>query len=253
MASKQVTDRDRSSSQVTATVEANSNEVDQKLRALLNGFLEAGESMPDIALFVRLIRRHLLRATSELNAADLAHEAEIGDDALPRLERDDGETDLRDTVVNYRNAVSVGYGDAAVRAHGVGSAAPSDPRGLIRYAKDFHAGLIDAARAPATPPRGGVVVDRAVLAAELAPRIARLEAALEVVDREAAELKLTQTAKDAAIIANDVAFSGVANALEGLLILAGRRDLAERVRPSARRSGVVDQEAADLVEPIVKS
>jgi hypothetical protein len=248
MVSKQVTDRVRSSSQVTATVEVNANEVDQKLRALLSVYLEAGESMPDVALFVRLIRRHLLHASSELNAADLAHESEIADDAQPRVERDEAEADLRDTVVNYRNAVSVGYGEAATRAHAVGSAAPSDARGLLRYAKDFHAGLVDAARAPSTRPRGGLVVDRAILAAELAPRIARLDAALEVVDREAAELRLTQTAKDSAIAANDVAFSGVANAMEGLLILAGRRDLADRVRPSARRAGVVDQEVAEPIE-----
>ena len=251
MASKQVTDRGRSSSQVVATVETNAAEVNRKLRGLLERHLQSGEAMPDFALFVTLIARHLTSAADLLNAADLVHESEIGDDVQPRVERDEAETDLRDSAINYRNAISVGYGDAAARAHGVGSAAPPDPRGLVRYAKDFHAGLIDPKRSPATPTRGGVVVDRAVIARELAPRIARLDAALESVDREAAELKLTQTAKDNAVAANDTAFSGVANAMEGLLILAGRRDLAARVRPSARRPGIVDEEVD--ADPIAKT
>ena len=249
MASKQVTDRDRSSSQVTATVDANAAEVDQRLRALFTGHVQPTEVMPDFAFLVRLIGRHLSSAADVLNAADLAHEAEIGDDVQPRVERDDSEADLRETTINYRNAISVGYGDVVMRSHGIGSAAPPDPRGLIRYAKDFHSGLIDPARTPSTPPRGGIAVDRTTLAAELAPRIARLEAALESVTREAAELKLTQTAKDDAITANDTAFSGVANAVEGLLILAGRRDLAARVRPSARRPGIVDE----AVDPSAKT
>jgi len=143
MASKQVTDRDRSSSQVTATVDANAAEVDQKLRALFTGHVQPTEVMPDFAFVVRLIGRHLSSAADVLNAADLAHEAEIGDDVQPRVERDDSEADLRETTINYRNAISVGYGDVVMRSHGIGSAAPPDPRGLIRYAKDFHSGLID--------------------------------------------------------------------------------------------------------------
>lgn len=242
MASKQVTDRDRSSSKVVATVEAHATEVNQKLGALLERHLQAGETMPNLALFATLIGRHLTSVAAVLNEADLVHEAEIGDDVQPRVERDEAESDLRDATVNYRNALGAGYGDAALRAHSVGTAAPSDTRGLIRYAKDFRSGLLDAARAPSVPARTGVVVDRAALAAALTTRIERLDAALVVVEREAAELKRTQAAKDEAMSANDTAFSGVANVMEGLLVLAGRKDLAARVRPSARKPGVVDQE-----------
>lgn len=241
MASKQVTDRDRSSSQVTTAAEVNATEIAQKLEALLTPRMQVGEVAPDFAFMVRLIGRHLAHHASALNAADLAHEAELGDDVQPRVERDDAEVDLRETTVSYRNALGAGYGDAALRTHGVAVAAPPDTRGLVRYAKDFRSGLRDAARTPSAPARNGLVVDRAALAAELTPRIERLEAALEAVTREAEELKLTQTAKDNAMDANDTAFSGVANALEGLLILAGRKDLAARIRPSTRKPGVVDQ------------
>lgn len=64
--------------------------------------------------------------------------------------------------------------------------------------------------------------------------------------REAREAQVTQAAKVSAIAAHDPLFASVANVAEGLLTLVGENDLAQRVRPSARRPGVTaSDEASD--------
>lgn len=247
MISKLITDRNRSSDTVGATGEANADELGTKLTSVFTRHLRAGEVMPDMALFARLTARHLTSHAEALVAADSAHELEVGDDVAPRVERDVSETELRDRVVTYRNVIAAGHGEATLRAHGISTPAPTDTRGLLRYATELNVKLLDATLAPTTPPPEGIVINRAGMAAQLAPLISRLDAAVKVVTREAAELVVTQTAKDKALVANDEAFSGVANTLEGLLTLAGRKDLADRVRPSPRRPGVVDLEP---IEPV---
>jgi hypothetical protein len=86
------------------------------------------------------------------------------------------------------------------------------------------------------------------MAAELLVVVERLEAALRVVAQEASELHLTQTAKDRAFEENDRVFGTVARVAEGLLALAGRGDLADRVRPSRRRPGVTEAEEVSPTE-----
>ena len=246
--SKLVTDRGRSSAIVIEAGGTNANDLHARLQARLERYLESGEVMPDIALFMRLITRHIGRAAEELTSAHRAHEAELSDDVAPRLERDDAEVELRDLVIMFRNGISAAFGDGVLRAHSIYDSAPSDTRGLLDYAKGLRIALVDPALAPTARSRAGLVVDRAAMALELDPAIARLDAAVKVVTREASELAVTQTAKDTAMNTNDTVFKNAANVMEALLILADRKDLADRVRPSPRRPGVVENEVA-VVEP----
>jgi hypothetical protein len=248
MASKQVVDRGRSASQVSAQIETHADEIQNQLKTLLEPHLARGEKMPDLALFVRLSGRLLTGRPEPLAAADRAHEAELSDDAAPRAERDDAERELRDTVVTFRNSISSNFGDGALRTLGIWDPPPSDTRGLATYAKDFALALADDTRAIQGKKRKGVTIDRHAMAKELTPEAGRLETALGVVTKEEAEATATQTAKNNAMTANDTAFAGVATAAEGLLTLAGRSDLAERVRPSARRPGVT-QASEGAAEP----
>ena len=247
MTSKQVVDRARSSASVMATMEAHSPELVEQLAARLSPHLHRGEVMPDVALLVSLASRHLAHAAAQLDVADRTHEAELSDDAAPRAERDAAHGSLRVVVTDMKGAIQAVGGAAAQQALGISGAVPTDVRALERFAAGLHDALLDTSRVVTSTSRVGLVLDRPAMAAVLAPEIARLQRALEHVAKEAAELGLTQTAKDKAIEKNDATFSGVANAMQGLLILAGRADLADRVRPSKRRPGTVEVEEAPEV------
>ena len=201
--------------------------------------------MPDIALYLKLMARHLESQSTALDEADTAHEAELSDDAAPRAERDEAEADARATVIEFRNAISAKYGDLGLQTLGIYDAPSKTAVGLTKYGRNLHRALLDA-RCTLTPSgRRGVQVDRAAMAEDLLVVIERLDAALSVVTKEAAELHLTQTAKDRAVDNNDQTFQAVASVAEGLLSLAGRKDLADRVRPSRRRPGVTEAEESD--------
>ena len=240
MPSKQVTDRSRSSGIVRTNAETFAAEVGAKTHAQLSPFLQAGEVMPDGALQMKLFARYLASKMSLLEQADSAHEAEISDDAPPRAERDEAEGELRETTVEFRNAIGAKYGDVGLKVMGLYEAPPRGAPELAKYGRSLHDALIDASRTLTGSARRGLHIDRAEMATELLATVERLEAALRTVTHEAAELHLTQTAKDRAMDNNDEAFAGVAKAVEGLLTLAGRKDLAERVRPSGRKPGVVE-------------
>ena len=240
MTSKQVVDRGRSSTRVTTTGETHRSEIARGLTAKFEPLLEPGEVSPDMAFFVTLAMRLLARTQAQLDAADRAHDAELSDDPAVRAERDVAAGALRETVTNLRAAVSAVGGAAALQALSIPAAPPPDPLGLERYAAGLHAALVDPTRVVINTSRAGIVLDRGAMAATLQPELARLQAALQNVAKEVAELGATQTAKDKAFVVHDATFSGVANILEGLLTLAGRDDLADRVRPSTRRPGTVE-------------
>jgi hypothetical protein len=248
MPSKQVTDRSRSAGIVGTNAETYATEVGARTSAQLSPFLQAGEAVPDTALLLRLLARFLASKSTALDAADSAHEAEISDDAKPRAERDEAEVEARETVIEFRNAVSAKYGDVGLHTLGIYEPPPRGAPELAKYGRALHGTLIDGRRTLTSSGRRGVNLDRAEMAAELLVVVERLEAALRVVAQEASELHLTQTAKDRAFEENDRVFGTVARVAEGLLALAGRGDLADRVRPSRRRPGVTEAEEVSPTE-----
>ena len=73
------------------------------------------------------------------------------------------------------------------------------------------------------------------LADELASRIESLAAALSDVQRESREAQLTLERKSQASASWENTYQGVTYAFYGLYLLAGRKDLADRIEPTARR------------------
>ncbi|MEO5731559.1 MAG: hypothetical protein ABI134_17965 [Byssovorax sp.] len=76
-------------------------------------------------------------------------------------------------------------------------------------------------------------------------RRATLDTQLKDVARELREAQATLDAKNQARAAYDELFGGAATTLTGLLRLAGKADLAAKVRPSARRPGQTAVDAED--------
>jgi hypothetical protein len=95
------------------------------------------------------------------------------------------------------------------------------------------------------PKQAGVTVDAAALAQSLHAPIASLTAALADVGREVREAQLTLKARNEAVGSWNAVYQGVADVVTGIFELVGRADLAELVRPTARRRAGV-AEAGDL-------
>ncbi len=87
----------------------------------------------------------------------------------------------------------------------------------------------------------GVDLDPAAVVEEMRPLVERLGVALEELTREERQSEAMKIAKDEAIAAYDRSFLWAAGSAESLFKLAGLPEIAKRVRPSSRRSGVTDE------------
>lgn len=242
MSSKQVTDRQKSATAVVAAAETNADSVGQALTAILQPHLQPGESMPDVALFMRLVARALDASKTAMVKADEAHDAELADDLPIRKARDDAQAALTDKVVELREVIVGLYGTPAANTIFKG-AAPQDPVVLSRFASDVATALGDV---PLPAPRiAGAKIDAVATAAEIVALRATLDGHLKDVAREIREAQSTADIRNQRMAAYDDAFAAWATSLAGLLRAAGKPELAARLRPSVRRPG---QTASDVGE-----
>lgn len=242
MASKQVTDRQKSADSVIAAGETHAEPVQQALADLTKPLLKKGESPPDFGVLVKLSASLLAAAKDRMVKADEAHEIELSDDAPVREARDAAAADLRGALVDLREIIVGAYGQSTAAKLFLG-ATPEDPVVLSRFAGEV-ADKLDKTKLPA-PRIKGAKLDAAETAASLREKRAQLDKHLEALHREQREAQKTLAAKYAAIPAYDRVFTGVATTLSGLLLLAGEPDLAAKVRPSIRRPGQTAEQAGD--------
>lgn len=247
MASKQVTDREKSARAVSAAAETHAKEIGAGLASALKPYLEKGETMPDVTLLARLLGRGIEARAKALVLADAAHEKELGDDAQPREDRDSAAETVRQVLVDLRAAAEATHGTAGLRMLGLAGAVPVDPSVLKTTADTVSGALRDeAVKLPKA--RKGMKLDRQSFADELGESLPRLGKALRDVAREAREAEATLAAKTGAMEANDAGFSRAAGAIATLAAAAGLDDLAAKVRPSGRNPGRTS--ATDAVPPV---
>lgn len=244
MASKLVVQRERSAQHVRS-VEVHLGELQASVEEALGPHLREGEAVPDVALLARLLLRRLDADTAAMVAADDAHARELEDDSASREARDGALEAARAEVFELRELVGFLWGGEALAAAGLREMPPRDPVELVRYLQKASAQVEEL-----NPGEGrlGVQVDLAARAGQLRAHQSNLSRALEDVKREQREGERTQGAKSLAILRYDESFAAAAGLTHQLLLLAGRPDLAERVRPSTRRRGRRAQEDEEPAE-----
>jgi len=241
MASKAVTDRQKSARSVTAAAHTHANEVAGRIAELLSPHLRPDEDMPDVGLLLRLVGRLIATENEALVRADAAHERELADDAAPRKARDEAVEKVRRILVDLRAAVETTCGMAGLPRLHLLEAVPTDPSVLATIGRSVLDALRDeSVRLPAAR-RRGLTLDREAFAEELELELPPLDKALAAVAREAREAEATLRQKRVAMEANDRAFSRGAAVLSSSFALAGLEDLAGRLRPSSRQPGETNE------------
>lgn len=247
MASKQVADRAKSSTMVTAAATTHSEAIQMGAEQLLSPHLKKGESMPNLQLVPVLLARALSAATAAMVSADDAHEMELSDDDGHREARELAIQELYAKLVEASEIVGGLYGTKGVKAIGLDGTTPRDGALLIRYAQNA-SGLMRAVKLGKSRVKGASF-DTEELAAELDACTKKIQKALDDVARETREAEATLIKKKTAITGFDATFSSIAGMLSALLTIGGEKELAQRVRPSSRRPGQVE-ETEPTPEPV---
>lgn len=232
MSSKQVTDRQKNAASILAAQKAHIAPAVAEIEKTLTPHLQAGETMPDVALLVTLAGRMLEKATTDLVAADEAHEAELSDDAAPRQARDEVAAKLGALIVDTREWLRGFFGVSALRSLGFTGDTPNDPVQLERFAGQ----IIDALKKPLPPPRQkSATWDPAETIASLTTLRASLGTHLADVVREAREAQVTWAAKVSAMDGFEGGYRRNVGLFDEVLRFGGQDALADRLRPAVRR------------------
>lgn len=247
MPSKQVTDRQKSAESVIAIGLSQADSAAQEIVKSHSPFLIAGEFMPDPALFMKLLCRSLDVTTKAMIQADHLHAVELGDDPEARNARDDTAQVLSNELVDLREVFVGLYGEKGAAPFFAGST-PRDAVVLARFAGEV---IEHLQKKPLPPSRvAGASVDKLALAQSLEALKSTLEQKIAAVALEVKEAQATLDAKNAAMDAYDRVFARTVATLAELFKLAGKPDLAAKVRPSRKSPGVLE-EVEEAAQPPV--
>lgn len=245
--SKMAANRLAISATVTSSFQVHGNEIGSALHARL--FPDGGVRSDTTLRMLEALSGCMERAASEVQAADLAHAAELLDDEAPRQQRDSAHVLLTSTLLGMRETMSALYGPAVAAAYGLAEALPSQTEQLLQRGRVV-AGLLRKLPLSAKPLRATLSCKPSVLADELEPLIEALDAALAEVRRETREAQLTVERKAQAAETWQSTYQAVTSVFHGLFLLAGRRDLAERIEPTwRRRAGLPDPSDPNIPAP----
>src|SRR5688572_9751895 len=225
MNSKMVSDRIKSARAVEGSVRENADAIAARLAARLRPYLERGETMPDMALFLRLLAREVIDRADAMKRSDDAHESELADDTGPRRARDQHAADTRAIYSDIRGTIGSVYGAEALALLRLAEPASADPLVVAEQDQAARAAMLDTALALPPPRVKGAKIQRADLAEELSTSVAPLWTALTAVEREKKEADATLSRKNTAIDAYDETFGADVTAIAAAYRVVGEEML----------------------------
>jgi hypothetical protein len=207
---------------------------DVEARITDSSVLTAGRLLEDLDELVAGLERQ----TDTMRTSELELSAELADDHRVRADRDTFFEKLRDGLTRTRTFFADEFDDTVADSYGMQDAPPRTPDKLVPYAQNVVAHLRREPRAGVDAI--GLSYDTDQMADRLDGWSTELEDALDRIDIEIREVELLRAERDKVVEEWEQRYLGTAKLLEGLYILAGRPDLAKRVRPTKRRSRGVD-------------
>lgn len=245
MASKQVIARQRGAETVLSVVRAQAQALTRESSRILHEGVEQAFDLPAVVSGCELA---LARLRDALVAADTALERELGDDDAVRAARDEVAAVIRSRLVESREILTGLYGSDVSRPIFAGEM-PDDVTTLARYTNEVGARLRATKLGDSRVP--GAQLDAAALADGLVALGNKLDEALAAVADEVREAQVLREARNVKMAAFDQTFTAVATIFEGLFLLSGQRELANRVRPSRRRPGTTAEEPEPTPTPVL--
>jgi hypothetical protein len=252
--SKQVGNRISWARFVSTSAQVNGPDLKETFKEKYGGF---GGFVAGIFITIfSLMSARLKSITDKMNEAELKLSQELSDDDAQRNLRDERAEQMREMLFKARAAVEGAFGEAQSAAYGLSEMPPRQPDRLMAFAKNS----INLLRKDARADEGafGNPTDTRKIAEVLETTHDALADALGAVDTETREAHAARNARDEVVDEWTQVYRGTANALSGLYDLAGRPDLAERVRPSVesaegRTEPPVDAEAGKSVDEPVEA
>ncbi len=183
-----------------------------------------------------------------MHEADLALAAEVADDTAPRDVRDDKASTIREMLVDYASLVEGTYGTSLVTACGLEGKTPRSGDELTNDAEHIVRLLQGNPVSSVEPKPGREPLNATKMASALGSEVDRFRAALADVSREERQYQVALSTRDQSVARWSTAYPAVAEALGAFYQLAGRSDLAEYVRPTARRRAG-QPELTDVTRP----
>jgi hypothetical protein len=168
---------------------------------------------------------------------ELAYAAEAADDPAAREELDEATASMRALLIGSRQMFAGNFGQAAALDAGLAERTPEGGVLLVAFSENF----IKALRV--TPQRAslyGAIIDLTGNINSLDAALARLRAAQDAHNREARELQGAKLERDRAQEALRAAYVQIATYYESIFRMAGLDELADRLRPTARRASSVE-------------
>ncbi len=238
--SKVVTDRLAISRTVLGSLAEHTPEIAPTLEKVL--FPQGVPPKLTMARLLGALHEALEHATTAMTAADLAHARELADDVEPRALLDERAGTLSSLLLSLRTTLASTYGPSVAAAYGIPTQIPEEVETLVHVAVMVERRL--RTRPLEEPPKiKSLAIAPQAVAEDLALAIASLRSSLSVVDREKREAQASHGAKTLAMTRWLETYQGVATTACGLYALAGRAELGEGIRPTARRlSGLPEEE-----------
>ncbi|QDG49412.1 hypothetical protein FIV42_01260 [Persicimonas caeni] len=181
----------------------------------------------------------LMNVTELMEQLDLRYANESAQDSAARVKRDQYVAEGRAAIMAGRDHTRAVLGEEALTKYGIPSTTPEQANELLAVLNNIVHRLDEY---PANEPgRFGAVFDSAKMREEFVAVHDNLAGALDALGTETRETEQVMLERDAVVARWERIYRGVAGQLSSLFIMAGRADLADRVRPTTRRAVGLDE------------
>ncbi len=240
MANKMVTDRSAEASLLSAASATFMREVSPALNDVLSPFVGEGETAPDLTTLPVLASRLVDDRNERLIEADKANIDANSELIEPRKRRNEALSQASSTMYRTRDICRGLYGpELTATIIPDDRRIPKRPKAFLHMGEHVLERLRDVERKLPATTLFGIELERLELSSNFEVDLEELSGALNEVDLKSREAEITQAAKDEAMREFDVTFRAAIKLLEASAILAGKSELAGRVRPTrpSRSSG----------------